>query len=221
MKGTIFKYRLWQPLQVLRTLYYNLAKVTSRTKHAFLIASRKAVFDLDKTAEIHLSSTLVFGWCNMRSSNLETALCMGRNARLIVGGGGEQGRTDMGYGSYIQVGSNATLRIGNTFINREVKIICNKSITIGDGCIVAMGTVIRDNDGGNHKILAEGYENAKPVTIGNHVWLGENVMVLKGVTIGEGAIVAASSLVTKDVPAHTLVAGSPAKVIRENVEWEA
>ncbi len=87
MKGTIFKYRLWQPLQVLRTLYYNLAKVTSRTKHAFLIASRKAVFDLDKTAEIHLSSTLVFGWCNMRSSNLETALCMGRNARLIVGGG--------------------------------------------------------------------------------------------------------------------------------------
>ena len=127
----------------------------------------------------------------------------------------------MGYGSYIQVGSNATLRIGNTFINREVKIICNKSITIGDGCIVAMGTVIRDNDGGNHKILAEGYENAKPVTIGNHVWLGENVMVLKGVTIGEGAIVAASSLVTKDVPAHTLVAGSPAKVIRENVEWKA
>ena len=127
----------------------------------------------------------------------------------------------MGYGSYIQVGGNATLRIGNTFINREVKIICNKSITIGDGCIVAMGTVIRDNDGGNHKILAEGYENAKPVTIGNHVWLGENVMVLKGVTIGEGAIVAASSLVTKDVPAHTLVAGSPAIVIRENVEWEA
>lgn len=113
------------------------------------------------------------------------------------------------------------MRIGNTFINREVKIICNKSITIGDGCIVAMGTVIRDNDGGNHKILAEGYENAKPVTIGNHVWLGENVMVLKGVTIGEGAIVAASSLVTKDVPAHTLVAGSPAIVIRENVEWEA
>lgn len=220
MKGTIFKYRLWQPLQVLRTLYYNLAKVTSRTKHAFLIASHKAVFDLDKTAEIHLSSTLVFGWCNMRSSNLETALCMGRNARLLIGGG-RTGRTDVGYGSYIQVGSNATLRIGNTFINREVKIICNKSITIGDGCIVAMGAVIRDNDGGNHKILAEGYENAKPVTIGNHVWLGENVMVLKGVTIGEGAIVAASSLVTKDVPAHTLVAGSPAKVIRENVEWEA
>lgn len=88
MKGVILKYRLWQPLQALRTIYYNLAKVTSRTKHAFLIASHRAVFDLDKTVEIHLSSTLVFGWCNMRSSNVETALCMGKKARLFVGGGG-------------------------------------------------------------------------------------------------------------------------------------
>lgn len=63
--------------------------------------------------------------------------------------------------------------------------------------------------------------NAKPITIRNHVWLGENVMILKGVTIGEGAIVAASSLVLKDVPPHTLVAGSPAKVIKDNVSWKA
>lgn len=127
----------------------------------------------------------------------------------------------VGYGSYIQVGENAKLKIGDSFVNREVKIICNKSITIGDDCIIAMGTVIRDNDGGNHQIFAPDYENAKPIVIGDHVWLGENVMVLKGVTIGEGAIVAASSLVVKDVPPHTLVAGSPARVIKENVSWKA
>lgn len=221
MKEIVFKYRLWQPLQALRTIYYNLCKVTSRTNRSFLIPSPKAVFDMEKTSEIHLSSSFVFGWCNMRSSKMETALCMGRNAKLVVGGGKSRGLINLGYGSYIQIGSNATLRIGNSFINREVKIICNKDMTIGDRCIIAMGTVIRDNDGGNHKILAEGYENAKPVTIGNHVWIGENVMILKGVTIGDGAVVAASSLVTKDVPAKTLVAGSPAKVIRENIEWEA
>lgn len=136
--------------------------------------------------------------------------------------GGKSKRTNLiGYGSYIQIGNDASLKIGDSFINREVKIICNKSITIGDDCIIAMGSVIRDNDGGNHQIFAPGYENAKPIKIGNHVWLGENVMVLKGVTIGEGAIVAASSLVTKDVPPHSLVAGSPAKVIRENVSWKA
>ena len=221
MKELILKYRLWQPLQVLRTIYYNLCKVTSRTRRSFLIPSPKAVFDLDKTAEIHLSSSLVFGWCNMRSSKMETALCMGRYAKFRLGGGKSKGLINIGYGSYIQVGNNATLKIGNSFINREVKVVCNKEITIGDGCIIAMGTVIRDNDGGSHKIVAEGYENAKPISIGNHVWIGENVMILKGVTIGEGAVVAASSLVTKDVPARTLVAGAPAKVIRENVEWEA
>ena len=136
--------------------------------------------------------------------------------------GGKSKRTNLvGYGAYIQIGNDASLKIGDSFINREVKIICNKSITIGDDCIIAMGTVIRDNDGASHQILAPGYENAKPIVIGNHVWLGENVMVLKGVTIGEGAIVAASSLVTKNVPPHSLVAGSPAKVIRENVSWKA
>ncbi len=102
-----------------------------------------------------------------------------------------------------------------------MKIICNKKVTIGDGCIIATGTVIRDNDGGTHKIIVGGCENAKPVHIGNHVWIGENTMILKGVTIGDDAVIAAGSLVTKDIPPHCLAAGHPAKVIRENVEWEA
>ena len=168
-----------------------------------------------------LKNNLIFGWCNMKSSKMETALCMGKNSQLECGGGKSGCLNMVGYGSYLQVGNGAKLKIGDSFINREVKIICNKSITIGDDCIIAMGTVIRDNDGGNHQIFAPGYENAKPIIIGNHVWLGENVMILKGVTIGEGAIVAASSLVLKDVPPHTLVAGSPAKVIKDNVSWKA
>ena len=45
-------------------------------------------------------------------------------------------------------------------------------------------------------------------------------MILKGVTIGEGAVVAAGAVVTKDVPAYTLVAGVPAKVIKENIQWK-
>ena len=55
----------------------------------------------------------------------------------------------------------------------------------------------------------------KPIVIGRNAWLGADVKVLAGVTIGENAIVAAGSVVTKDVPANTVVAGSPAKVIRE------
>ena len=113
------------------------------------------------------------------------------------------------------------LSIGDSFVNREVKIVCNKEVSIGDGCIIAMGTVIRDNDGGSHRLMSPGYCNAKPVKIGNHVWIGENSMVLKGVAIGDGAVVAASSVVTRDVPPRCLVAGAPAKVVREDIEWEA
>lgn len=92
----------------------------------------------------------------------------------IRGWGKNIKQLQIGYGSYIQVGQNASLMIGDSFVNREVKIICNQSITIGDECIIAMGTVIRDNDGGTHKILSDDYVNTKPIVIHNHVWIGEN-----------------------------------------------
>ena len=49
--------------------------------------------------------------------------------------------------------------------------------------------------------------------------MGCNVLILKGITVGDGAVIAAGSVVTRDVPAGALVAGNPAKVIRENVKW--
>lgn len=66
-----------------------------------------------------------------------------------------------------------------------------------------------------------GYINRKSVMIGDHVWIGENCMILKGVSIGAGSVIAAGSLVTKDIPARSLAMGRPAKVVRENIEWEA
>lgn len=125
--------------------------------------------------------------CFMHGEKFKNPIRGGKNIKQI----------QIGYGSYIQVGQNASLMIGDSFVNREVKIICNQSITIGDECIIAMGTVIRDNDGGAHKILSDDYVNSKPIVIHNHVWIGENVMILKGVTIGEGAVVGANLLVQK------------------------
>jgi acetyltransferase-like isoleucine patch superfamily enzyme len=58
------------------------------------------------------------------------------------------------------------------------------------------------------------------VFIGNNVWIGNRAIIMKGVTIDDGAIIAAGSIVTKDVPARCLVAGVPAKVVRENVQWK-
>ena len=58
------------------------------------------------------------------------------------------------------------------------------------------------------------------VQIKDKVWIGFNVIILKGITIGEGAVIGAGSIVTKDVPAYTIVAGNPARIIRELLENE-
>lgn len=68
--------------------------------------------------------------------------------------------------------------------------------------------------------MINGSEPTRPIVIGNKVWIGTNVTVLKGVKIGDGCVIAAGSLVTKDIPANCLAGGVPAKVIKENVKWK-
>lgn len=112
---------------------------------------------------------------------------------------------------------DAMVEIGSrTYINRNSEIHCATSVTIGEDCAIAWGVVILDNDA--HSI--NGAYSRAPVRIGNHVWIGQGARVLKGVTIGDGAIVGLGAVVTRDVPARTLVVGQPARVVREDVEWE-
>lgn len=97
--------------------------------------------------------------------------------------------------------------------------MCRKQISIGNNTDIAAGVLIQDYDG--HVLLPNTREtSALPISIGNNVWIGANSVILKGVTIGDGVVVAAGSIVTKDVPPKCLVGGVPAKIIRENIEWE-
>ena len=120
-------------------------------------------------------------------------------------------------GSFVRVLKKGVLTTNSGFINENVQIICGERITIGDDCNIGRDAIIRDYDG--HCI--DSAENiSAPITIGSHVWIGQRAIILKGVTIGDGAVVAAGAIVTGDVPARTLVAGVPARVIRENVNWQ-
>lgn len=98
----------------------------------------------------------------------------------------------------------------HVFLNQNVSITCMDEISIGSNCVIANNVVMVDHD---HDMKNGGFVKA-PIHIGEKVWIGANAVILKGVTIGDGAIVAAGSIVTKDIPAHTLVGGCPAKLIK-------
>ena len=119
----------------------------------------------------------------------------------------------------IWVMEKACLSVGSVFINTGSVIECTCHISIGDNCLIGRDVLIRDSDG--HFIDNNLVGFAAPVIIEDHVWIASKAIILKGVRIGKGAIVAAGSVVTRDVPAGCLVAGVPAKVIRENVTWKA
>jgi acetyltransferase-like isoleucine patch superfamily enzyme len=131
----------------------------------------------------------------------------------------------------IKIGNNVHIG-GATFISRN-------SIEIEDDVTMAWGIVLYDHD--SHSIFWEHrkndnnqcykdyfeqsenkvvnkdwtYVNTAPIKICSKVWIGFDVLILKGVTIGEGAIVGAKSVVTHDVPAWTVVAGNPARIVKE------
>ena len=121
-------------------------------------------------------------------------------------------------GCRININKNAKLSLGTGYMNYDCVIDCFDSITIGNDVKISEGVVIRDSD--SHSILREGYQPEAPIMIEDHVWIGLHAVILKGVTIGEGCIVAAGSVVTRDCPAHSLVAGVPARVIKENVMYQ-
>lgn len=117
----------------------------------------------------------------------------------------------------------AALTIGDlTSIWYGTVISARHEIVIGRECAISWNCSILDND--MHRVVergdtVRGADRSPRVHIGDHVWIGASSVVLKGVTIGANAVVAAGSLVTNDVPANTLVAGAPAKVIREIDGW--
>lgn len=119
-----------------------------------------------------------------------------------------------GDGKNINIGSNSQLGPNN-------RIMCKGELNIGDNVLMGPDVLIVDV---NHKfsdinvpIINQGHSKPKPVTIKNNVWLGARTMILPGVTIGEGAIVAANSVVTKDVQPFAIVGGNPAVFLKSRL----
>jgi acetyltransferase-like isoleucine patch superfamily enzyme len=131
----------------------------------------------------------------------------------VINNGGEihAGHCQFYEGVRLEIGKGASLNIGNgTYINRNTLIVVQTKIEIGNFCKIAWDVIIMDSD--LHPIEGKILEN-KPVIIEDHVWIGCRSIILKGVCIGKGAIIAAGSVVTKDIPPYAIAGGVPAHVI--------
>jgi len=131
-------------------------------------------------------------------------------------------------GGKISIGRNSSIRVG-------CKIYCSKKVEIGNNVIFADNVIISDT---NHhpthpadriKMIESGWSSnlwtwkyalSSEVIIEDNVWLGQYSRVIKGVRIGRNSIVASNSVVTKDVPPNSIVAGNPAKIVKTDIQNE-
>jgi acetyltransferase-like isoleucine patch superfamily enzyme len=140
-------------------------------------------------------------------------LTIGAEGKLIVNGSVKTGK-----GTFISVGKRATIELGkNIFVNSNATIISTTSVKIGDDTAIGWDSEIIDTD---FHSVGENPSVAAPIEIGSRVLICHRVLIMKGITIGDGAVIASGSVVTHDVPPNCLVAGVPAKVVRQGVAWK-
>jgi acetyltransferase-like isoleucine patch superfamily enzyme len=193
--------------------YFYFLKKATREVHKFMTSNlAKIILKLDgvsfgnglvfygvPTTDIHYTANVYVGdKCTFRSSFYSNSIGIKQRC-------------------YISAGRGSEMIIGRDCGFSGAVISAKTSIKIGDRVLVGANVTICDSD--RHSIQAlERYSGgtgiSKPILIGNDVWVGMNSVILKGVTIGDGSVIGANSVVINDVLPNTIVAGVPARYIK-------
>jgi acetyltransferase-like isoleucine patch superfamily enzyme len=108
---------------------------------------------------------------------------------------------------------------GGSFLNLGVMVAAADLVEIGQHCMFANGCFVSDADhrfdDPDKPVPWQGFTSSGPTRIADNVWCGANVVVTGGVTIGERCVIGANSVVTQDIPAFSIAAGAPARVLRQ------
>ena len=200
-------------MRLLQMLYWSCR---FKNLFPFLIRSR-AVISIASISSLKLTHRLILGNSNKlpRVSILPVNIWFGKNAQVDIGKA-----VCIGPGVNLIVKDNARLKIGDSsYFTSDAHIEVVESLEIGSNCAISWGVSIIDSN--HHDIY---YENRvsvnKKLQIGDNVWIGCNSIILPGTVIGSGSTIAAGSVVKGDFPTNSLIAGNPAKVVREDVSWK-
>ena len=218
--GLIMSTILESPSTALKTLIVRRrCKVSESNKDRnALIVDGKTILRLGKNPRIILEAPLTIGWERNHLGHRTdgSMLVMQEDSVFKVSGAGGNKKSFFCSGSRIYVLKGAYLEIGSdTTFNADCLVIAKKRIVLGTDCKISWGVQIIDSDQHQH----DGQPVTADVIIGDHVWIGAQALIMKGVRIGSGSVIAAGSLVVKDVPERSLVAGNPAVVKRTDVNW--
>ena len=167
-------------------------------------------WDQELTLEREKAKNLLFEFNNIRPS------LRGERETIIHKLFGKVGKNcwiespfNCDYGYNITVGDNF-------YTNTNCCILDCAKVTIGNNVWIGPNVgIYTPNHAFDSKERTDGYEKSLPIEIGDNVWIGGGVTIIGGVKIGSNSIIGAGSVVTKNIPAGVIVAGNPAKVIRE------
>ena len=120
---------------------------------------------------------------------------------------------------WITIAAEGRVRIGSgTFLNVATMVAAQELVEIGDHCMFANGCFVSDAghrfDDPERPVPWQGFVTKGPTRVGDNVWCGAHVVITSGVTVGERCVIGANSVVTQDIPAYSIAAGAPARVLR-------
>lgn len=201
---------VWQTWQMHRRIKHPKSATLHVQHYSMINIDPTASIELHENAHFEINEPMLVG----RSRVEPATLYMYPNSKITI-----DGLVTMFEGASVVVFEGGHLEVGDETRIRHCAIQCANHISIGKNCSIANDCLVQDTNF-HSKTDCDGTQSVvdEEIIIGNYVWVCPKSVILKGVHIGDGAIIATGSVVTKDVPAYSMVAGVPAKVVKTGVK---
>lgn len=210
---------LWMVRYIKITSYIYLnyfCKSVKREKKYHIYPHRGTKIRIRSNAEIILNGDLHINAHEDDSRLARSHLSLYENSKLIVGG-----YVILRYGTLIRLAPDAILEfMGKVTPNINLTIDCRQLIRIGNDTMMGSDVIIYDSNFHPTQYPNRDFKtNTSPVYIGEHVWIGTRAMIMKGCNIGMGSIIGANAYITGNIPANSMVACNPSRIVMKDVKW--